>query len=241
MMFPKEFIEVIIIKETNKKLDDKIIYGEFVVWLGLWFFMGTTHFGDRREFWSTKSIDAFEGVPFRFNDYMSRNRFETILAALTITDRKAPSYIDRFWEIRQLIGEWNANMQTKFSPSWISCLDESISKWLGKYTCLGFMCVPRKPWPLDNEYHTIACGNSGLLYQMEIVEGKDAPTRAPAKQFAELGKTVGLLLRLTKPIWGSSKALVLDSGFCVLKGIAALRKKGVFAAALVKKRRYCPK
>ena len=35
--------------------------------------------------------------------------------------------------------------------------------------------------------------------------------------------------------------MILDSGFCVLKGIIELRKKGVFAAALIKKRRYWPK
>lgn len=241
MLFPKEFIQVIIIKETNKKLDKKMTYGEFFVWIGLWFFMGTTHFGDRREFWSSKAIDAFEGTPFRFNDFMSRNRFENILCALTITDRTAPTHTDRFWEVRQLIYEWNANMIWKFSPSWISCLDESMSKWVGKYTCPGYMCVPRKPWPLGNEYHTIACGTSGVLYQLEIVEGKDTPKQALPKTFSEMGKTVGLLLRLTKPLWGSSKVVVLDSGFCVLKGIAELRKKGVFAAALVKKRRYWPK
>ena len=56
-----------------------------------------------------------------------------------------------------------------------------------------------------------------------------------------MGKTAGLLLRLTKPIWGSSKVIVLDSGFCVLKGIVELRKRGTFAAALVKKRRYWSK
>ena len=53
-----------------------------------------------------------------------------------------------------------------------------------------------------------------------------------------MGKTVSLLLRLTKSIWGSSRVLVLDSGFCVLKGIVKLRKKGIFSAALIKKRQY---
>ena len=32
----------------------------------------------------------------------------------------------------------------------------------------------------------------------------------------------------------------MDSGFCVLKGIVELWKGGVFAAALIKKRRYWP-
>ena len=56
-----------------------------------------------------------------------------------------------------------------------------------------------------------------------------------------MGKTVGTLLWLTHPIWGGGKVLVLDSGFCVLKGIAELKKKGVFAVSLIKKRCYWPK
>ena len=36
MLFPKEYIENVIIKETNKKLDNKkMTYGEFLVWMGL--------------------------------------------------------------------------------------------------------------------------------------------------------------------------------------------------------------
>ena len=35
--------------------------------------------------------------------------------------------------------------------------------------------------------------------------------------------------------------MVLDSGFCVLQALIELRKKGVFAAAVVKKRCYWPK
>ena len=124
-------------------------------------------------------------------------------------------------------------MKLKFFPSWITCLDESMSKWVGKYSYPGFMCVPRKPWPLGNEYHTISCGTSGVLYQLEMVEGRDTPKRASPKEFKKMGKTVGLLLHLTKKILGSSRVVVLDSGFCVLRGIAELRKKGLFATALV--------
>ena len=35
--------------------------------------------------------------------------------------------------------------------------------------------------------------------------------------------------------------VILDSGFCVLKGIVELQKNGVYASALIKKRRYWPK
>ena len=51
-MFPHELIKSVIIKETNKHLEKNITYGEFLSWMiGLWFFMATTTFGDRREFW----------------------------------------------------------------------------------------------------------------------------------------------------------------------------------------------
>jgi hypothetical protein len=35
--------------------------------------------------------------------------------------------------------------------------------------------------------------------------------------------------------------VILDSGFCVLRGIVELQKKGVFAAAVIKMRKYWPK
>ena len=48
------------------------------------------------------------------------------------------------------------------------------------------------------------------------------------------------MLHLTKPEWGTGKLVVLDSGFCVLQGLVELKKKGVYAHALIKKR-YWPK
>jgi hypothetical protein len=38
----------------------------------------------------------------------------------------------------------------------------------------------------------------------------------------------------------TARYIVLDSGFCVLKGIIELRKNGLFGCALIKKRRYWP-
>ena len=35
-------------------------------------------------------------------------------------------------------------------------------------------------------------------------------------------------------------AIILDSGFCVLKGLVELRRRGLYACALIKKRRYWP-
>ena len=103
------------------------------------------------------------------------------------------------------------------------------------------MFVPRKPWAFGNEYHDARCADSDIIWALELCEGKDCPTQLNNKKFDELGKTIGMLLHLTKPVWGSGKIFILDSGFCVLKGIIEFKKKGVFVAALIKNQCYWPK
>jgi hypothetical protein len=140
-------------------------------------------------------------------------------------------YEDKFWEVQQMLQAWNTNMEGNFCPSSFTCLDESMSKWVNQHSCPGYMYVPRKPWPYGNKYHTICCCKSGIMFGMELVEGKDTPKERPPKEFEEKGKTVGLLLRLTKSLARSGRLCFLDSGFCVLKGIIALQKQGVFLGA----------
>ena len=86
-------------------------------------------------------------------------------------------------------------MRKIFIPSWVSCLDEYMSIWFNRYTCPGWIFCPCKPHPFGNEYHTIACGFSGIMYAVELWEGKDHP-RELAKDTNELlcGKTGALLL-----------------------------------------------
>ena len=129
---------------TTKK-ECKVSYSKILRWISLWFFMSTTHFDNRQDFWDIKTISTFIGVPYRLNDFMSRTRFENILSNLCFTDSEPPALRDRFWEVRDLLETWNDNMTKNFIASWGSCLDESMSKWVNKYTCPGHMAVPRKP------------------------------------------------------------------------------------------------
>ena len=176
----------------------------------------------------------------RLHNFMSRKHFEVILKALAITARQPPAFRYRFWVVREVLEAWNSNMMEQFTPSWVSCLDESMSTWTNKYSCPGWMFVPRKPWPFGNEYHTVCCSLSGILWQMELVEGKDSPSEIIPK-FNNQWKTVGLLLHVLEPIFGKGMVIILDSGFCVLKGIVELKKRDIYASALIKKRKYWPK
>ena len=192
----------------------------------------------------TRPVDKFTAAPFRVVTFMSKRRFERILGAIRYNMSKPPSYKDQFWPVREMIVAWNSNMEKSFGPGWVSCLDESMSPWTNKYTCPGHMFVPRKPWPVGNEYHSICCCLSGIMYAVEIVEGKDRPQQKPKEKFSDVtknGQTTALLLRLCESIFHIGMIVVLDSGFCVLRAIIELKKRGVFASALIKKRRYWPK
>ena len=73
------------------------------------------------------------------------------------------------------------------------------------------------------------------MWGIELVEEKDWPPELGQQQYGDLGVTVGLLLHLLVPVFHLGFVVIFDSGFCVLKGIIKLRKKGVFASILIKK------
>ena len=95
------------------------------------------------------------------------------------------------------------------------------------------MFVPQKLLPFGNEYHIVCCSLSGILWQMELIEGKDSLSEIVPK-FNIQRKTVGLLLHVLEPIFARGNVVILDSGFCVLKGIVELKKCGVYASTLIK-------
>ena len=106
---------------------------------------------------------------------MSAKQFGAIIACLCLCTSAPPAHIDPLWEVQGMLEAWNANVMNTFLAAWISCLDESMLKWNNQCTCPGFIMCPPKPWPLGNECHAMACGISGILHAMEIVEGKDEP------------------------------------------------------------------
>ena len=84
----------------------------------------------------------------------------------------------------------------------------------------------------------MACDKNGVLYDIELVKGKDDPPEILLKDHSKPGNTVGLLLCLTLSLWGNSKLVIIYSGFSVLKGIVELGKNDVFASVSIKKQIY---
>jgi len=153
-----------------------------------------------------------------------------------------------------MIEAFNDHYAGEYTPSWLSCLDESMNSWLDKF-CPGFMSVPRKPHPLGNEYHSIADGDEGkpIMWRIKLQEGKDRPKDGAAFAYPskfegtnqntgrKYTKTSTLMCEMTEPIHGTGKVVSMDSGFCVTVGILHLHDHGVYGQSLIKKRKYWPK
>ena len=158
---------------------------------------------------------------------MSRTRFDTILKCIFYTSDEPPAYRDGFWEVRQESKrKFHSGVGGGGGGGWgwgSNCLDESMIVCTNKCTCPGWMSVAQKPWPFGNEYHTVCCFLSGVLWGLELVEGKDTPRQTPPPMFQSLGNTVGLLLRILSPFFRRSFVVIRDSGFCILKGIIELK------------------
>ena len=243
LFMPETFIKHVVIPKTSAHIDGTAMsFGEFLRCIGLWLLMASQLKANVREYFSTANIDPYSSnALFRVSNVMQYNRFCEITRSLTYTDIDPPNYRDKFHEIRQMLAAFNDHMRSIFLAGWVSCLDESMSIWTRKWTCPGWMFVPRKPHPKGNEYHSICCSVSGVMYGIEIVQGKDRPQQLNKPEYHEKGKTASLLLRLCKPLFATGKLVVLDSGFCVLDALLTLKQYGVFASAVIKKRRYWPK
>ena len=79
---------------------------------------------------------------------------------------------------------------------------------------------------------------------IELVESKSAPMLGPHRE-AEFehefdSKIAALVVRMTRPIWGSGRAVIMDSGFGYVASMFQLKEKGLFATTVIKKKRFGP-
>jgi len=247
MLSPTEYFEEHIIPATSKELtrahEKELTLGEFYCWLGVWFIISLNPGYIPRDFFSHKERNIYWNPPF-LGSIMSGKRFTKIGECLRLNNSTPPSYKDRFFWVRELIDGFNDNMKKAFISSWIVCVDESMVVFYNKYAP-GWIAVKRKPHPLGNEYHTTACCESKVIFWIEIVEGKSKPKEGPnaeskfEKEFES--KIAALVVRMTTPIWGSGKVVIMDSGFGYVPSVVQLKEKGLYATTVIKKKAHWPK
>ena len=107
-----------------------------------------------------------------------------------------------------------------FMPLWVSCLDWSISIYTNKFTCIGWVFLPRKTHPKLNDYHTIFCGENRIMYRWGLVKGKYSPKEfvSPESETGPGKSIMTLMWRVTILGGGTGKMVIVYSVLCVLKG-----------------------
>ena len=117
-MFPEDYLEEVLIPDTNKGPSVPMDLQEYIQWVGFWLYMACwVGIESRQDWWSTTTQSMAKGALFRLNRIMYRNRFDYILSDLRFTNREVP-YEVGFLQMLQLEEAWNKNMAQQLVPSW---------------------------------------------------------------------------------------------------------------------------
>jgi hypothetical protein len=106
--------------------------GELLCYLGIRLLMAMLQGWASSKFWDYSGIARPQedgSCPYNLRNYMTYKRFKHITSCLVFMSAQPPAFRDKFWQIREMVWEWNSNVK-EFIPGWILCLDESMSIWL---------------------------------------------------------------------------------------------------------------
>ena len=82
---------------------------------------------------------------------------------------------------------------------------------------------------------------SVMVFSVGLVEDKDQPNEREKPEFeADYRENGGIMMRNTKPLFGTGKAVVTDNGFCVLEGVVGMLAHGVYRTTVLKKKDIVP-
>ena len=63
-LFPKDYLQQVVLVETNKELEESFTFGELLRWIGVWVLTSTVDGSDRHLLWAARDIDIYYGTLF---------------------------------------------------------------------------------------------------------------------------------------------------------------------------------
>ena len=222
LFLPKTFVYEVILVETKRifKVPD-LDFGEFLRFIGIWMLIKANPVMNRAEYFSEKTYEYFQWVLSSCQSFYVWWFFWEYLLWSQVHFHPPPPLRDKFYWFQNMIVAWNDHIQKFLMTYWISFLHEYMSVWMNKFIFPGFVFYPCKPHTKGNKYHTICCFESGMTYIWESVDGMDnlVPMGRPELKISSHMKTIGFMLQLTRSVWSTGKAVIMDSDLCVLKGL----------------------
>ena len=196
-------------------IDSLLVFPEFCQWLGIWLFASLHPGRERRDFWRKNHK---EGDPaFDLGKHgMSYKRFEVIRRHLTISEAPTGPRLDEdpMSEFSDYLKAWHQNMREVYKPSYLVCVDESMLKWLTRWTIPFWMFVSRKPNPFGQEYHDLADGLTKIIFSIELFS-KLAPVAVCAKNVYRAGQLSVLMILFRETLHTSRKCARSSCDFAI--------------------------
>ena len=201
--FPKEQLKFMV-EHTSASLTScgkaPTTTGEILKWFGVTMLMTRFEFGCRASLWSEESGSKYvPAANLGTRTGMSREQYDTIQQhmAWSFQPRQRPegmsSETHRWMLVDGFVTRFNDHRKKYFMPTFIICVDESISRWYGlggHWINMGlpmYVAIDRKPED-GCEIQNACCGKTGIMMQLRLVRtqaGERAVQRGQQQQQQE--------------------------------------------------------
>ena len=180
-VFPREQLKMMV-EETSVKLavdgSPRTTQGEILKFFGVMLLIARFEFGDRRSLWATKPSCKYIPTPnFGEKTGMTRDRFTALMRCVIWSKQPVErpegmsSEAYRWLLVEDFVSNFNSHRSQFFSPSYLMCTDESISRWYGlggHWINIGlpmYVAMDRKPED-GLEIQNSCCAKSGIMCQL---------------------------------------------------------------------------
>ena len=212
-----------------------------------------------REVWDAEYEDGDSYATYQYSSFfsLSRSRLEVILSALAVVpdavannqqaddengdgepaqqqqqqqrqpSRQRDSKLDAVEPAIKLFND--ARREVRAGN--VLVIDESMSRFVTKYSHADLMVIPRKPEPVGFELKSMADAESGVMLWLELQR-----TSVPNEQreWSGLGSNCGWTIRATQQYHCTGRLLIGDSAFACVKTAFQLAAKGLHFIGNVK-------
>jgi hypothetical protein len=184
-LFPKEQLRMMVEKTSERLLlngHSKLTKGELLKWFGVLLLITRFEFGERKDLWSSNSGCKYIPSPnFGERTGMKRDRFHAIFKhmvwsvqpAVWLAGMSSEAY--QWLLVEDFVKNFNDHRAKYFSPGWLICVDESMSRWYGlggHWINMGlpmYVAMDRKPED-GLEIQNACCARSGIMFQLKLVK-----------------------------------------------------------------------
>jgi hypothetical protein len=173
MMFPPTQLQLIVVltsRELTKISAPATTKGEILKFIGVIILATRFEFQSRASLWSTTSLSRYTPAPSLGKTGMSRSRFDLLWKSIRFSDQPderpggVTSEQHRWMLVDDFVLNFNSHRESQVVPSWVLCVDESISRWYGQggdWINLGlpmYVAIDRKP-KNGCEIQDVACAS----------------------------------------------------------------------------------